>query len=285
MEHHSNIVPWQMLCEEKGAKLRIIPMNDAGELLMDEYEKLLNPKTKFVSVVYVSNSLGTINPVEEIIAKAHAVGAVVLIDAAQAMAHEQVDVKKLDCDFLAGSAHKMFGPTGVGFLYGKMKYLAAMPPYQGGGDMISSVTFEKTTYNEVPFKFEAGTPHIEGVIAMGCAFDFMNTLDLEAVQAHEHELVKYASLELSKIERVKLIGTAKNKASVVSFIIEGANALDAGMLLDTMGLAVRTGQHCTEPVMDRLCIPGTIRASFAVYNTMDDTKALIEGVKKVVKML
>ncbi len=285
MEHHSNIVPWQMLCEEKGAKLHVIPINDAGELQMDAYKQLLSSRTKLVSVVYISNSLGTENPVKEIIRKARGMGAVTLVDAAQAMAHKQVDVQDLDCDFLAASAHKMYGPTGTGFLYGKKKLLEAMPPYQGGGDMISSVTFAKTTYNEVPFKFEAGTPHIEGVIAMGAAFDFMRSLDIAAVDAHEHALVAMASEELAKIPGIRLIGTARQKASVVSFIIEGANAMDAGLLLDTMGIAVRTGQHCTEPVMDRLGIKGTIRASFALYNTFDDVKALVDGVAKVVKML
>ena len=285
MEHHSNIVPWQMLCEEKRAVLKVIPMNAAGELLIDEFEKLLSSKTKIVSVVYISNSLGTINPVKHIIEKSHAVGAVVMLDAAQAMAHEPIDVQELDCDFLASSAHKFYGPTGAGFLYGKIKHLEAMPPYQGGGDMISSVKFEKTTYNTVPFKFEAGTPHIEGVIAMGAAIDFLSKLDLDAVKTHEQALVAAAMKGLSEIPRIKLIGTAKNKASVVSFIIEGANALDAGLLLDTMGIAVRTGQHCTEPAMDCLGIPGTIRASFAVYNTMDDVKSLLEGVSKVVRML
>jgi cysteine desulfurase/selenocysteine lyase len=285
MEHHSNIVPWQILCEEKGAVLKVIPMNDAGELLVEEFEKLLSPKTKLVSIVYVSNSLGTINPVKHIIDKAHAVGAVVMLDAAQAMAHETIDVQKLNCDFLAASAHKFFGPTGIGFLYGKMNLLEAMPPYQGGGDMISSVSFEKTTYNEVPYKFEAGTPHIEGVIAMGAAVDYLSTLDVDAVKKHEHHLVELTSSELQKIKGIRLIGTAKEKASVVSFIVEGVNSMDVGQLLDTMGIAVRTGQHCTEPIMQRLGIQGTIRASFSIYNTEADVKALIEGVKKSVSIL
>jgi len=285
MEHHSNIVPWQLLCEEKGAKLRVIPMNDQGELNMDQFVKLINPKTKFISIVHTSNSLGTINPVREIIRMAHEKNIPVLVDGAQAVAHTIVDVQDLDCDFFAFSGHKMFGPTGVGCLYGKMKWLEQMPPYQGGGEMIHSVSFEKTTYNEVPFKFEAGTPNIADVIGLGAAIDYLGTLNRQDAEKYEHDLMLYATEKLSAIEHVKLIGTAKNKASVVSFIIEGVNALDAGMYLDTMGIAVRTGHHCTEPVMTRLGIPGTIRASFMFYNTFQEIDRLVEGVKKAIKLL
>jgi cysteine desulfurase/selenocysteine lyase len=282
MEHHSNIVPWQMLCEEQNAVLKIIPMNDAGELLMDEYEKLLSPKTKLVSVVHTSNSLGTINPVEKIIALAHKFGAVVMIDGAQAIVHDVIDVQKMDCDFFAFSAHKMCGPTGVGVLYGKQNVLEQMPPYQGGGDMIKSVTFAKTTYNDIPFRFEAGTQNIADVIALGVAVDYYNSLDRALCLAHETALMVYTSQQLKQIEKVKLIGTANNKASVISFVIDGVNAMDAGMYLDTMGIAVRTGQHCTQPVMDQLCIAGTVRASYMFYNTMEEVDKLVEGVKKVI---
>lgn len=282
MEHHSNIVPWQMLCEENNAVLKIIPMNDAGELMMDEYEKLLTPKTKLVSVVHTSNSLGTINPVEKIIALAHKCGAVVMIDGAQAIVHDVIDVQKMDCDFFAFSAHKMCGPTGVGVLYGKQNILEQMPPYQGGGDMIKSVTFAKTTYNDIPFRFEAGTQNIADVIALGVAVDYYNSLDRIQCLVHETALMEYTMQQLKQIEKIKLIGTATNKASVVSFVIDGVNAMDAGMYLDTMGIAVRTGQHCTQPVMDQLCIAGTVRASYMFYNTMEEVDKLVEGVKKVV---
>ena len=285
MEHHSNIVPWQLLCEEKGAVLKVIPMNDAGELDLAAFYKLINPKTKFVAVVHTSNSLGTINPVKEIIKKAHEHNIPVLVDGAQAVAHAVVDVQDLDCDFFAFSGHKMFGPTGVGCLYGKMELLEKMPPYQGGGEMIQSVSFEKTTYNEVPFKFEAGTPNIADVIALGAAVDYLQTLDREKAEAYEKQLAVYASARLSEIEFVKLVGTAPNKASIVSFIIEGVNALDAGMFLDTLGIAVRTGHHCTEPVMTRLNIPGTIRASFMFYNTFEEINRLVEGVKRAIDLL
>ena len=285
MEHHSNIVPWQLLCEEKGAKLKVIPMNDQGELILDEFIKLINPKTKFISVVHTSNSLGTINPVKEIIRIAHEKNIPVLVDGAQAVAHTIVDVQDLDCDFFAFSGHKMFGPTGVGCLYGKMKWLDQMPPYQGGGEMIHSVSFEKTTYNEVPFKFEAGTPNIADVIGLGAAIDYLGALNRNDAEKYEHDLMLYATEKLSAIEHVKLIGTAKNKASVVSFIIEGVNALDAGMYLDTLGIAVRTGHHCTEPVMSRLGIPGTIRASFMFYNTFEEIDRLADGIKKAIKLL
>lgn len=285
MEHHSNIVPWQMLCEEKNAVLKVIPMNDDGELLIEEFEKLLSPKTKFISLVHTSNSLGTINPVKKIIAKAHEKNILVLIDGAQAIVHDEIDAQELDCDFIAFSGHKMLGPTGVGCLYGKLNLLEAMPPYQGGGEMIHSVSFERTTYNEVPFKFEAGTPNIADVIALGTAIDYLQSLDRNKIVAHEHELMMYASEKLKAIDGIKLIGTAKNKASVVSFVIEGVNALDAGMYLDTLGIAVRTGHHCTEPVMKRFKISGTIRASFLFYNTKQEIDMMIDGVKKAIKLL
>lgn len=285
MEHHSNIVPWQMLCEEKNAVLKVIPMNDDGELIFSGFEKLLSPKTKFISVVNTSNSLGTINPVKEIITRAHKKNILVLVDGAQAIVHDEINVQELDCDFFAFSGHKMLGPTGVGCLYGKLNLLEAMPPYQGGGEMIHSVSFEKTTYNEVPFKFEAGTPNIADVIALGTAIDYLQSIDRKKIAEYEHELMNYASYELRKIDGIKLIGTAKNKTSVVSFIIEGVNALDAGMYLDTLGIAVRTGHHCTEPVMNRFNIPGTIRASFLFYNTKTEIDAMVDGVKKAITLL
>jgi len=291
MEHHSNIVPWQMLCEEKKAVLKIIPMNEKGELLLHEFEKLLSPKTKFVSVVHTSNSLGTINPVQEIIklvrdfSLSGGVTVPVLVDGAQAIAHSEINVQEMDCDFFAFSGHKVFGPTGIGCLYGKLHLLEDMPPYQGGGEMISSVSFEKTTYNEVPFKFEAGTPNVADVIALGIALDYVSSLDRKSISDYEHELMVYASEKLKTIPGVQLIGTAKIKTSVVSFIIEGVNALDAGMYLDTMGVAVRTGHHCTEPVMDYFKIPGTIRASFLFYNTKEEIDVMIEGVRKAIGLL
>lgn len=285
MEHHSNIVPWQLLCEEKKAKLKIIPMNDEGELMYEEFSKRINEKTKFISVVHTSNSLGTINPVKKIIEKAHQHYIPVMIDGAQAAVHDEINVQDLDCDFLAFSGHKMFGPTGVGVLYGKLNLLEEMPPYQGGGEMIHSVSFEKTIYNEVPFKFEAGTPNVADVIALGAAIDYLKSLDRKKIAAYENELMIYASEQLQKIDEVKLIGTAKEKASIVSFIIEGVNALDAGMYLDTLGIAVRTGHHCTEPVMKRFNIPGTIRASFLFYNTKEEIDVMIEGVKKAIHLL
>ena len=285
MEHHSNIVPWQMLCEEKGAVLKVIPMNDAGELMMEEVDKLISPKTKLVSVVQVSNSLGTINPVKEIIRLAHAKHVPVFVDGAQSTAHGKIDVQELDADFFAFSGHKILGPTGVGCLYGKMHLLESMPPYQGGGEMIHSVTFERTTYNEVPFKFEAGTPNIADVIALGAAIDYWNSIDRTAAKQHEEELLKYATEKVSAIPGVRIIGTAAKKASVLSFVIEGVNALDAGMYLDTKGIAVRTGHHCTEPVMIRFCIPGTIRASFMFYNTMEEVDTLAEQLGKAVAFL
>ncbi|CAN5569698.1 cysteine desulfurase [soil metagenome] len=285
MEHHSNIVPWQLLCEEKKAVLKVIPMNDAGELMLDQLPQLLTKKTKIVSLVHISNSLGTINPVKEVIALAHEMGIPVMIDGAQSVAHSMIDVQDLDCDFFAFSAHKMMGPTGVGCLFGKLNLLESMPPYQGGGEMIQSVSFEKTTYNEVPYKFEAGTPNIADVIALGTAIDFLNSLDRKAIAEYEASLLMYATKKLSVLPGLKIIGTAKAKASVISFVIEGVNALDAGMFLDTKGIAVRTGQHCTEPVMQRFGIPGTIRASFLFYNTMEEIDLLAEQLSKAIQFL
>ncbi len=285
MEHHSNIVPWQMLCNEKKTILKIIPINNEGELLYDEFVNLISARTKFISIVHTSNSLGTINPIKNIIAKAHQHSIPVLVDGAQAVVHGVVDVQGLDCDFFTFSGHKMLGPTGVGVLYGKLHLLEEMPPYQGGGDMISSVSFEKTTYNEVPYKFEAGTPNVADVIAMGTAIDYLKSLDRKAIQQYENELMNYASSKLKEIKGLQLIGTAKAKASVVSFIIDGVNALDVGMYLDTLGIAVRTGHHCTEPLMNRFKIPGTIRASFLFYNTKEEIDMMIEGVKKAIQIL
>jgi cysteine desulfurase / selenocysteine lyase len=284
MEHHSNIVPWQILAEEIGAKIRVIPMNDRGELLMDEFEKLLTDRTKIVSVVHLSNSLGTINPVREIIAKAHQRGAVVLIDGAQWVAHGPLDVRELDADFYAFSGHKLYGPTGIGVLYGKEKLLDAMPPYQGGGDMISSVTFEKTTYNTLPHKFEAGTPHIAGGIGLGAAIDFVNSIGRENIARHEQELLTHATGLLEEIPGVRIIGTAREKAGVISLVIDHPPIapLDVGMRLDAEGIAVRTGHHCCQPVMDRLMIPATARASFAIYNTTQEIEALASALKRIV---
>lgn len=285
MEHHSNIVPWQMLCERKKCILKVIPINEKGELILSEYDNLLSEKTKLISITHISNALGTINPIREIIDKAHKIGAKVLIDGAQSIQHTKVDVQELDCDFFTFSGHKVFGPTGVGILYGKREVLESLPPYQGGGDMIAKVTFEKTTYNELPHKFEAGTPNISGGIALGTAFDFMNQLDLEAIENYESELLEYAQSELLKIDGLKIIGTADQKVSVISFIIEGLHPFDVGTLLDKQGIAVRTGHHCTQPIMDFFKIPGTIRASFAFYNTMEEVDILVNGLKRSVNML
>ncbi|MCG3165873.1 MAG: Cysteine desulfurase [Bacteroidia bacterium] len=284
MEHHSNIVPWQMLCEEKKAKLKVIPINENGELLMDEYKKLLSSKTKIVAVAHISNSLGTINPVKEIIALAHEKNIPVLIDGAQAIHHEKVDVQYLNCDFYVFSAHKMYGPTGVGVLYGKEELLNAMPPYQGGGDMIKTVTFEKTTYNELPHKFEAGTPNIAGGIAFGAAIDYINSLGVENISAYEHELTSYALQQLNNVPGIKFIGKAKERASVISFLLDNIHPYDAGVILDKMGIAVRTGHHCTQPLMDRFRIPGTVRASFSFYNTKEEVDTLVKGLHKVIDM-
>lgn len=285
MEHHSNILPWQQLCEEKGAVLKIIPINDAGELLMDEYKKLLTNKTKIVAVTHVSNSLGTINPIKEIIEAAHAKNVPVLIDGAQALPHMKVDVQKLDVDFYCFSGHKIYGPTGIGVLYGKEKWLNELPPYQVGGGTIITVTFEKTEYADLPLKFEAGTPHIEGSIGLAAAIDYINTIGLENIAAYEHELLVYATEALQKIEGIKIIGTAKNKASVISFIVDGLHPFDIGTILDQLGIAVRTGHHCTQPLMQHYKIQGTVRASFAFYNTKEEIDVFITGLKKAIEML
>ncbi len=281
MEHHSNIVPWQIMCEERGAKLRVIPMTDDGELIIEEYQKMLNAKTKIVSVVYVSNSLGTVNPVKTIIDLAHQNGSKVLIDGAQAVAHMAVDVRELDCDFFVFSGHKLFGPTGIGVMYGKAALLEQMKPYQGGGDMILSVTFEKTTYNDLPYKFEAGTPNIVGGIGLGAAIDYVNTIGLDAINQYEHELLAYGTNLLKNIDGVRIIGTAKEKASVLSFVMEHAHPHDIGTILDSEGIAVRTGHHCTQPVMQRFGIPATARASLSFYNTKEELDVLVRGIQKV----
>lgn len=285
MEHHSNIVPWQILCEEKGAHLRVAPINDAGELELDEFEKLLSPRTKIVAVAHMSNALGTINPIKDIIHLAHSRNIPVLVDGAQAAPHLKVDVQELDCDFYAFSGHKLYGPTGIGVLYGKAALLEAMPPYQGGGDMISSVTFEKTIYNKLPHKFEAGTPHISGVIGLGAAIAYLNEIGMSAIAAHEHELLIYATRTIGAIPGVKLVGTAREKAGVLSFVMENIHPHDIGTILDQEGIAVRTGHHCAQPVMDRFGIPATARASFALYNTTQEIDALAAGIEKVKEFL
>jgi cysteine desulfurase/selenocysteine lyase len=285
MEHHSNIVPWQMLCERKNLKLKIIPINQRGEIIMEEYEKLLSPKTKLVALTHISNTLGTINPVKEMAQKAHAVGARILVDGAQSIQHLPIDVLELECDFFVFSGHKVFGPTGIGVLYGKEDLLDRMPPYQGGGDMISKVTFEKTTYNELPFKFEAGTPHIAGGICLGEAIRFLSSLDINAAMKHEQELADYAQHLLDTFEGMRIIGEAKKKTSVVSFVMDGIHPFDIGTLLDKQGIAVRTGHHCTQPLMDFFNIPGTVRASFAFYNTREEVDFFIEALEKSINML
>ena len=286
MEHHSNIVPWQMLCDRKKAILRVIPISDKGELDMEAYQNLLSSKTKLVSVVHTSNALGTINPVKEITQLAKSVNAYVLIDGAQAAPHQKIDVQEIGCDFYVFSGHKIFGPTGIGALYGKREILEAMPPYQGGGEMIKTVTFEKTTYNELPFKFEAGTPNIADVMGFAVAMDYMNSVGYENIQAHENALLKYATDQLKQnFENVRIIGEADNKASVISFLLGNAHPYDVGALLDKMGIAVRTGHHCTEPLMNRLNIPGTVRASFAFYNTFEEIDLMINALKRAEKML
>ena len=285
LEHHSNIVPWQMLCEEKGCVLRVIPIDDKGDLILEEYEKMLSEKTKFVSVIHVSNSLGTINDAKFIIEKAHKVGAKVLIDGAQATCHLAVDVQALDADFYVFSAHKIFGPTGMGVLYGKKDILNAMPPYRGGGEMIKDVTFEKTTYNELPYKFEAGTPNIADVVAVKFAVDYINNLGKENIASYENELLKYATEQLSEIDGLKIVGQAKEKISVISFVLDGIHPQDVGVILDQQGIAIRTGHHCTQPLMKRLGIVGTSRASFAVYNTTEEIDKLVKGIAKVKKMV
>ncbi|CCH00458.1 cysteine desulfurase, SufS subfamily [Fibrella aestuarina BUZ 2] len=285
LEHHSNIVPWQMLCEERGCVLKVIPIDDNGDLLLDEYEKLLTERTKLVSVVHVSNALGTINPVKTIIDKAHAVGAVVLIDGAQATSHIDIDVQALDCDFYVFSAHKLFGPTGMGVLYGKRALLEAMPPFRGGGEMIKEVTFEKTTYNDIPYKFEAGTPNIADVIAVKSALDYVDSLGKENIAAYEHELLAYATEALQGIDGLRIVGNAKEKISVISFVLDGIHHEDTGVILDQQGIAVRTGHHCTQPLMRRLGIAGTTRASFSVYNTTDEIDRLVKGLERVKTMM
>jgi len=281
MEHHSNIVPWQLLCEEKGAKLQIVPINDHGELLLDEFEKLLGPRTKIVSLGHLSNALGTINPLAQIVRLAHAKGIPVLVDGAQAAPRLPVNVRELDCDFYAFSGHKAYGPTGIGILYGKLALLEKMPPYQGGGDMISSVTFEKTTYNKVPHKFEAGTPDMSGAVGLRAAIEYLNSLGMENIEKHEHDLLAYATEKVSAIPGVRLIGTAKEKAGVLSFVMDGVHPHDIGTILDQDGIAIRTGHHCAQPLMDRFGVDATARASFGLYNTKEEIDALVQGIQKV----
>jgi len=285
MEHHSNILPWQQVCEEKGAILKVIPINENGELIISEYKRLLTDKTKIVAVTHISNTLGTINPIEEIIALAHVKNIPVLVDGAQAVPHTGVDVQLLSADFYVFSGHKLFGPTGVGILYGKEKWLNELPPYQVGGGTIKTVTFEKTEYAGLPLKFEAGTPHIEGGIGLAAAIDYVNEIGLENIAAYEHELLVYATEALLKIEGVKIIGTAKEKASVISFVVDGLHPFDVGTILDQLGIAVRTGHHCTQPLMQFYKVPGTLRASFAFYNTKEEIDVFIEGLKKAINML
>lgn len=284
MEHHSNIVPWQMLCERKGATLKVIPISKEGELDIEEFKKLITPKTELVSLVHVSNSLGTINPVKEMIEIAHAENIPVLVDGAQAVHHMPVDVQDLDADFYVFSAHKMYGPTGVGVLYGKEELLKDMAPYQGGGDMIKNVTFEKTIYNDLPHKFEAGTPNISGGVALGAAIDFINSVGFDFIHKHETELVRFATNELSNIDGLKFIGTAKERAGLVSFVLDGIHPYDSGVILDKLGIALRTGHHCTQPVMNFFGVPGTVRASFAMYNTKQEIVRLVEGIDRVKRM-
>jgi cysteine desulfurase/selenocysteine lyase len=281
MEHHSNIVPWQLLCEEKGAKLRVIPMDDTGTLLLDEYRKLLNPRTRMVAVTHVSNALGTVNPVRQIVDMAHQAGALALIDGAQAAPHMKVDVQALDADFYAFSGHKVCGPTGIGILYGRTRLLNAMPPYQGGGDMIRTVTFEKTTYNDLPYKFEAGTPNIAGGIGLGASLDYVTRIGLDNIAAYERDLLVYGTRRLLEIPGLRLVGTASHKAAVLSFVMDGIHPHDIGTVLDRQGIAVRTGHHCAQPVMDRFHIPATTRASLAFYNTVGEIDALVAGLNKV----
>jgi cysteine desulfurase/selenocysteine lyase len=284
MEHHANIVPWQMLCEEKNAKLRVIPMNDAGELLLDEYDALLNERTKFVAIAHVSNALGTVNPIKEMIDRAHKYGVPVLIDGAQWVPHNSVDVQDLDCDFYAFSGHKMFAPTGSGVVYGKAALLEKMNPFQGGGDMIKSVTFEKTIYADLPNKFEAGTPAIASQIGLGAAIDYLNIIGREKAAAYEHELLNYATERLSAIEGVRIIGTAREKLGVLSFVIEDIHPHDIGTILDQAGIAVRAGHHCAQPVMQRFKVPATARASFAFYNTREEVDILVSAIEKVIEV-
>ncbi|HNX68998.1 MAG TPA: cysteine desulfurase [Candidatus Omnitrophota bacterium] len=284
MEHHSNIVPWQMLRDERGIKLKVAPINDDGELLLDEFKKLLTDKVKFVSVVHVSNALGTVNPVKEIVRLAHEKGAVVLLDGAQAVAHTPVDVQDLGCDFYAFSGHKLLGPTGIGVLYGRKELLEKMPPYQGGGDMIRTVTFEKTTYNELPYKFEAGTPHIAGVIGLGTAIDYIRSVGIERIESYEQELLKYGTEKLLQIPGLRLIGTARKKSAILSFVLGEAHAHDIGTILDRQGIAIRAGHHCAMPVMQRFNVPATTRASFAFYNTRQEIDRLVAALHEVTEV-
>ncbi len=285
MEHHSNIVPWQILRDEKGIALRVAPINDAGELIWEEFEKLLDPRTKLVSVAHVSNVLGTINPLKRIVAAAHAREIPVLVDGAQAAPHLRIDIQDLDCDFYTLSSHKLFGPTGVGVLYGKSSWLEALPPYQGGGDMIRTVSFEKTLYNAIPYKFEAGTPNIGATIGFGAAIDYVNALGLENIGHCEHDLLAYATRRLSQVSGLRIIGTAREKAAVISFVIEGIHPHDLGTVLDQEGVAIRTGHHCAEPLMHRFGVPATARASFAFYNTREEVNRLVEAVEKAKELL
>ena len=284
IEHHSNIVPWQMLCAEKNATVRVIPVNDAGELLFEEFERMLNPRVKLVAVGHASNALGTINPVKRIVATAHANGSLVLVDGAQGMPHLKVDVQDLGCDFYAFSGHKVYGPTGIGVLYGREALLDAMPPWQGGGDMILSVSYEKTTYNALPYKFEAGTPNIEGVVGLAAALDYVGTVGLENINAYELELQQYATKKLLEIPGMRLIGTAAEKAAVISFVLEGVHPHDIGTILDQEGIAIRTGHHCAQPLMLRFNVPATGRASFGLYNTKEEADALVAGLHKVIEV-
>jgi len=285
LEHHSNIVPWQILIEEKGATLKVIPVNEKGELIIDEYKKLLSPKTKLVAVNHASNALGTINPVREIIDEAHKVGALALIDGAQSTVHLDIDVQEMDCDFFVFSSHKMYGPTGVGVLYGKRELLESMPPYQGGGEMIKEVTFEKTTYNDLPYKYEAGTPNIADIIAFRAAIEFVNGIGKKNIKQYEDQLLQYGTSKLKQIPGLRIVGEAKDKVSVISFVVDKLHPQDLGILLDNYGIAVRTGHHCAQPLMDCYRIPGTVRASLAIYNTNEEIDELVVGLKKAIKML
>ncbi|MGD8779447.1 MAG: cysteine desulfurase [Ignavibacteria bacterium] len=284
MEHHANIIPWQLMCERNGAKLKVIPIDDNGDLIMEEFDKMLNEKVKIVSVVHTSNSLGTINPVKEIIKKAHSYGIPVLLDAAQAVQHHKIDVQELNCDFLVFSGHKMYAPTGIGVLYGKANLLENLPPYQGGGDMIRTVTFEKSTYDGIPHKFEAGTPNIAGGIGLGVAIKYLRSFDMADIKRHEHELLEYGTERLQEIEGLKIIGTAKNKTAVLAFVIDDIHPYDIGTILDTEGVAIRTGHHCTQPIMQRYNLSATARASIGIYNNIEDIDRLVEGLKKVKEM-
>ena len=284
MEHHSNIVPWQFLCQERGAILRVVPVNDDGEMLVDEYEKLLGPRTKLVSIVHQSNVLGTINPARQVVSMAHRHGVPVLLDGAQSAPHMAVDVRELDCDFYAFSGHKLYGPTGIGILYGKEELLDEMPPYQGGGEMIKSVTFERTIYNDLPHKFEAGTPNIAGAIGLGAAVDYITGIGMDRIYAYEHDLLSYGTEQLSSIAGLKIVGTAREKAGVLSFIMDGIHPHDIGTILDTEGIAIRTGHHCAQPLMDRFGIPATARSSLAFYNTKDEIDVLVKGIDRVIEI-